>query len=166
MDNLSKWHVDHIIPLSFFHKYFDISDLLVQKIAFHYSNLQPLFPKDNISKNDRIYIDHPDLKNVRKMETTDALKFLGKPHFFDFPDGDLYFVREAAKSIKKFITSIKPDLIVTHAPEDYHPDHRALSEYVNAAAGFTCPILYADCLMGINFIPEYYIDITQYFKQK
>ena len=111
-------------------------------------------------------LDYPDLKNVRKMETTDALKSLAKPHFFDFPDGNLFFVREAAKSIKEFIESIKPDLIVTHSPEDYHPDHRALSEFVNAAAGFICPILYADCLMGINFIPEYYIDITQHFEKK
>ncbi len=111
-------------------------------------------------------LDYPDLKKVRKLETIDALKSIGKPHFFDFPDGNLFFVQEAAKLIKKFVISIQPDLIVTHSPEDYHPDHRALSDFVKMAAGFTCPILYADNLMGVNFMPEYYVDITPYFEIK
>ena len=34
------------------------------------------------------------------------------------------------------------------------------------ATGFTCPILYADSLMGVNFIPDYYVDITPYFEKK
>ena len=110
-------------------------------------------------------LDYPDLINVRKNETKDALEFLGKPHFFDFPDVEIYFINEAGKLIKKFIKSIQPDLIVTHAPEDYHTDHRALSDLVKNAIGFTCPILYADSLMGVNFIPDYYVDITPYFEK-
>ena len=50
----SKWHIDHIIPLDYFVKNFDLNDLYIQKIAFHFSNLQPLWQKDNISKNNRI----------------------------------------------------------------------------------------------------------------
>ena len=50
-DNHGKvWHVDHIIPVSFF----DLSDQTEQKLCFHYGNLQPLFASDNIFKSDNI----------------------------------------------------------------------------------------------------------------
>jgi len=40
------WHVDHIKPCSSF----DLSDPEQQKICFHYTNLQPLWQRDNLSK--------------------------------------------------------------------------------------------------------------------
>ena len=111
-------------------------------------------------------LSHSDLCNIRKQETINALKFIGNPHFFNFPDGDLYSVQNGIKIIKNYIKSINPDLIVTHAPEDYHPDHRALSHFIQQATGFICPILYADTLMGVNFNPDYYVDITPFIEEK
>jgi len=106
------------------------------------------------------------LVEKRKVETRRALKKLGDPIFLGFPDGFLYNHLEAQTKLLKLISSVKPDLIITHAPEDYHPDHKILSKYVKNATGFKAPILFADTLLGVNFIPEFYIDITKHFEFK
>lgn len=111
-------------------------------------------------------LDYSDIVEVRKKETQDALKILGEPHFFNFPDGKLSSCTEAPRKIREYIDFISPDIIVTHAPEDYHPDHQALSFMVRDATGFKCPVLYSDTLMGVNFKPDYYVDITPFFIKK
>lgn len=47
------WHVDHIIPL----KAFDLSMESNLYKAWHYSNLQPLWWRDNIRKGKKINVD-------------------------------------------------------------------------------------------------------------
>ena len=51
-DNWSKdgWHIDHIKPLSSF----DLTDKKQLLEACHYTNLQPLWATDNLSKGDKI----------------------------------------------------------------------------------------------------------------
>lgn len=45
------WHIDHIKPCSSF----NLSDIKEQKKCFHYSNMQPLWWKDNIAKSNKVY---------------------------------------------------------------------------------------------------------------
>jgi hypothetical protein len=44
------WHIDHIMPAS----KFNLTDPIEQRKAFHYTNLQPLWAFDNMSKNDKV----------------------------------------------------------------------------------------------------------------
>lgn len=45
-NNKGKWHIDHIKPCASF----NLLSLEEQKKCFHYTNLQPLWGKDNLSK--------------------------------------------------------------------------------------------------------------------
>lgn len=55
-----KWNVDHIIPLDFFKKNFDLTDLEVQKKAFNYTNLQPMWESENIRKGNKLGVSLGD----------------------------------------------------------------------------------------------------------
>jgi len=53
-DNQGAWHIDHIKPCASF----DLTKLSEQKKCFHYSNLQPLWAKDNLEKAASSPADH------------------------------------------------------------------------------------------------------------
>lgn len=51
------WHVDHIIPCS----YFDFTQPRHQLLCFCYLNLRPMWAKDNHSKNDTLPPNHAEI---------------------------------------------------------------------------------------------------------
>ena len=93
-----------------------------------------------------------------------------------FNDLDIYDNnKEARDKMVDIIKYANPDVIITHNPDDYMPDHTAVSRLVFDAS-FTAtlpnykskykepaklvPIYYMDTPTGINFNPTEYVDIT------
>lgn len=48
-ENYGAWHVDHVLPCA----RFNLADADEQRKCFHYTNLQPLWARDNLSKGAR-----------------------------------------------------------------------------------------------------------------
>jgi LmbE family N-acetylglucosaminyl deacetylase len=81
--------------------------------------------------------------------------------------------------IVEVIRYADPDIIITHSPTDYMPDHVAVSKLVfDASFVSTCPhygmgktskltpLYYMDNLAGMNFNPTEYVDITDTVEKK
>jgi len=90
--------------------------------------------------------------------------------------------KEARDKIVDVIRYADPDVIITHNPDDYMPDHTAVSRLVfdasftatlpnytdyphvysseNGAPAKLVPIYYMDTLAGVNFNPTEYVDIS------
>lgn len=79
------------------------------------------------------------------------------------------------------IRSVQPDMVITHAPNDYMPDHVAVSQLVfDATFLATVPgyndrypvakkipaLYYMDNLSGMDFQPTIYVDISETFSTK
>lgn len=106
--------------------------------------------------------DPKALARLRREEAAKAAGLLGvEPRFLDFPDGALIADAALISVLKALIGEVKPDLAITHAPYDYHGDHRALSDGVRMAASFAVPVLHADTLGGTGFSPTHYVEISQ-----
>ena len=106
------------------------------------------------------------LQKIRAKEANLGLKKIGKPIFLNFPDGQLGEDMIHKNILRENILNLKPDLLITHSIKDYHSDHRALSRLVSEVAGHYVPVLHCDSLLGVNFIPNYFIEITNYFEHK
>ena len=93
-----------------------------------------------------------------------------------FNDLDIYDNnKEARDKMVDIIKYANPDFIITHNPDDYMPDHTAVSRLVfDASFAATLPnykskykdpaklvpIYYMDTLAGVNFVPTEFVDIT------
>lgn len=111
--------------------------------------------------------DPKSLVKTRREEATEAAGLLGvTPRFLGFPDGALVADAALIDTLKALIGEVQPDLAITHAPNDYHGDHRALSDGVRIAASFEVPVLHADTLGGTGFSPTHYVDISSHWDLK
>ena len=107
--------------------------------------------------------DHEELAKLRAKEATSAAKVLDADLIqLNFPDGELSHSEEFASRLTVEVVHLKPDLLVAHAPNEYHADDRAVSAGALIAAGFRVPVLWVDPMMGNDFLPNYYVDITPF----
>lgn len=52
-DNYGEWHLDHIMPCCSF----DMRNADQQRKCFHFTNIQPLWAKENLSKGGRVFYE-------------------------------------------------------------------------------------------------------------
>jgi LmbE family N-acetylglucosaminyl deacetylase len=77
----------------------------------------------------------PALAERRRAEARAAGQVIGAAYeVLDFPDGELQASLEARRRVIRLVRSFRPDLLLTHRPTDYHPDHCATGLLVQEAA--------------------------------
>lgn len=125
-----------------------------------------------------VVIPPDELKAIRYKEAKKAAALAGVKEviYGGFDDLDIYADnKESRDKVVKVIREVDPDFIITHDPNDYMPDHNAVSKLVFDAS-FTAtlpnyepktnhparlvPIFYMDTLAGVDFVPTEFVDIT------
>lgn len=124
-----------------------------------------------------------EIASIRKKEASAASRVLGAKECI-WMDEDDEFLFEDKRTRLKFVETIRraqADLIVTHNPNDYHPDHNACSKLATDARILSAvrlietesshlskspDIFYLDSITGLNAIPERYVDVTDHYQLK
>lgn len=97
-------------------------------------------------------------------------------------DGEIFADHEKTRKVfVDLMCEVQPDMVITHADNDYMPDHNAVSRLVfDSTFMATVPgasnstsiapkipsLFYMDNLSGIHFQPTIYVDITDTFETK
>src|SRR5262245_36150677 len=77
----------------------------------------------------------PELVERRRAEARAAGAVIGASYdVLDFPDGELLPTLDARRQVIRLLRTFRPDLVITHRPTDYHPDHRYTAQLVQDAA--------------------------------
>jgi N-acetylglucosamine malate deacetylase 1 len=77
----------------------------------------------------------PELAQRRRQEAAAAGAVIGAAYeVWDHHDGWLQPTAELRAQVIREIRTFKPDFVLTHRPDDYHPDHRACGHVVRDAS--------------------------------
>src|SRR5262245_10659356 len=117
-----------------------------------------------------------DLGAVRRKEMAAAAQLLGAALFTaGFPDGELCDGLPQRRKLLRICRAFRPTLVLAHAPEDYHPDHRAASALAEAVSWFAASrgqitkeaplerqpaVWWMDTVEMLAFEPGFYVDVT------
>jgi LmbE family N-acetylglucosaminyl deacetylase len=119
---------------------------------------------------------------IRAAEAKAAARLIGAEWIsLGLPDTEMEDTIENRKLVIDLIRSTKPDVIITHYPDDYSPDHIVTYKLVHGATFFVgidsvktrheshkikVPIYFMDVMAGMGFNPELFVDITDEFETK
>lgn len=129
------------------------------------------------------YSDPSEIAGIRSREAAAAAGLVGADHVsLHCGDGGLSVAdEELLRLLVVVIRDAGPDLVITHAPTDYHEDHNAVSRLsVDATLKATiplydapgrhvrrvAPLYFMDTVTGVDFQPQEYVDISSVFDVK
>ena len=76
-----------------------------------------------------------ELREIRQGESTNAGKVIGAEYLnWDLPDAYLEATIVNRDRVIREIRAFRPDLVLTHRPCDYHPDHRVVGQLTQDAS--------------------------------
>jgi LmbE family N-acetylglucosaminyl deacetylase len=106
---------------------------------------------------------------------------LGTGHrFLDFEEGAIFDDASHIHRIMNLLRELRPDVVITHQPDDYHPDHRGLSRAVLGAcllsrvSEFVTDhpphmignLFYSETTSALNSRATIYVDVAETYEQK
>lgn len=118
-----------------------------------------------------------EISAIRLDEARRAAEIAGARHLtLGFSDGEVNAADPAQKAlVVDLVRDARPDVIITHAPNDYMGDHNETSKLVfecsfyatfanletsRARHEHVTPIYYMDTIAGLGFVPTEYVDVT------
>lgn len=125
-----------------------------------------------------------ELAATRRAEAEEAAEMLGaRLRWGGIVDEHVFPDAEQRRRVIDLLREADPDVVFTHHPEDYHPDHRHLAQLVfdayfqkglpfipgqqQPAARFgETQVYYLDTVGGIGHLPTEYVDITSVMELK
>lgn len=128
-------------------------------------------------------LSNAEIAAVRKTEAEAAARCLGAAGLIWMNDND-EFLFDDERTRLKFVDAVrqaKADVIVTHNPHDYHPDHIACSKLASDARILSAvrliptahpplakgpELFHMDSIAGLKFEPQFFVDITPHFELK
>lgn len=111
-----------------------------------------------------------EMARTRAAEAKASCDLIGAKYIPGFcGDLELFDNAEHQARMLASLQDVRPDVVLTHAPNDYHPDHRTTSVATVAAvytSALPIEVWYMDNLGGVDFVPETYVDIGATFDSK
>lgn len=123
-----------------------------------------------------------EIARVRKAEAKRAAEIIGAEYIcLDYNDEMFFEDKEARLKFIDLVRYCQADIILTHSPEDYNPDHELTSKIVNDIAVMIpiekiktpnkpydkIPIIaYFEPVHGLGFVPTEYVDISDVIETK
>jgi LmbE family N-acetylglucosaminyl deacetylase len=109
----------------------------------------------------------PQLLSTRMSEQQDACDVLGAALYWGgLPDCDVGAGSSTVALIEQVLADVCPDVVYTHAPEDSHQDHRAVSWASSSACRRVPRVLFYEGPTTLSFEPLVFVDIASSLETK
>lgn len=123
-----------------------------------------------------------EIAAIRKREAAESAALIGAEYIcLDYDDEMFFEDREARLRFLDLYRRCKADVVFTHSPRDYNPDHMLTGKIANdivnmvSVAHLKTPhppyesiptLYYWESVYGLGFEPQYWVDISDVFETK